>query len=188
MILKSDKANELFGSIIAVFNIIFIMGIVLRVMKGKFLILWLFAWVFTPYMMMTLWLCEGKTIIMDAEGCDISFWKFRKKYLWSEFQTKRLEIYCASRGYRKRGIVFCKKRIKSMNESHPSNYAFIRPFLSYFYVTFPAAEEDKTRGNDPEKDLCEVNEEEFISKMKEWNVRIINGLPEYTRKGEIKFL
>ena len=43
-------------------------------------------------------------------------------------------------------------------------------------------------GSVPEKDLCEVNEEEFISKMKEWNVRIINGLPEYTRKGEIKFL
>ena len=74
-----------------------------------------------------------------------------------------------------------------MNESHPCNYVLTRPYFSYFYVTFPAAEEDKTQGNSKE-DFREVDEEEFISKMKEWNVRIINGLPEYTRKGEIKFL
>lgn len=187
MILKSEKANDQYATLVAVYNILFGLGVVTGVVKGRQLVILIFFWVLWLYILISVWVLKGKTIIMDAEGCDIRFWKFRKKYLWSDFQTKRLEIYCASYGYRKKGIVFCKKRIRSMNESHPCNYVLTRPYFSYFYVTFPAAEEDKTQGNSKE-DFREVDEEEFISKMKEWNVRIINGLPEYTRKGEIKFL
>ena len=182
MIIKSNAHRRYIAGIIGEF-VCLCAGIVLG-MEGKELIGWVFCYFLILYMFVSTWFCNGKPIIMDAEGCEVCFWKFRRKYFWNELKTKRLEQYWANGDDPKRGVIFCKKKIGEMNWRHPSYYAPIRPYLDYFYVTFPVDEEDRTWKTEYKNavNAYEVNEQEFMAKMHEWGVRIENGLPPEKRK------
>ena len=84
-----------------------------------------------------MWLSDmvfnGRTLVMDAEGCTVSFGSYHKRYNWSDLQTRRMEYFCRQ-GEGSRGVVFAKKRIRSMNYADPSKDALLRMFSVSFYV------------------------------------------------------
>ena len=52
---------------------------------------------------------NGRTLVIDSEGCLVSFGPYRKRYNWSDLQTRRMEYYCrGGKGYR--GVIFSKKK------------------------------------------------------------------------------
>lgn len=136
------------------------------------------------YMFVTKIIFNCRTLIMDKEGCTIRIGKFNKKYKWAELKTRRLEYYCVQGRDSRRGVVFSKRRIWSMNWSHPSKHAGVKPLLSCFYVIFPVSEDERTEKSEKpfETKYYEVDEQYFMSKMHEWGVKIENGLPPEKRK------
>lgn len=183
MVIKSNAHMMYIIYIIGEFAF-FCAGIVITKMEGKELIGCLLGYFILLYAIISTWFCNGKTIMMDAEGCYVCAWKFKRKYLWNELKTKRLEYYKIRYEEPRRGIVFCIREIGEMNWSHPGIYGPIRPYLDYFYVTFPVDEEDRTWMTEYKNVVneYEVNEQEFMAKMHEWGVRIENGLPPEKRK------
>ena len=85
MIIKSNAHRRYIAGIIGEF-VCLCAGIVLG-MEGKELIGWVFCYFLILYMFVSTWFCNGKTIIMDAEGCEVCFWKFRRKYFWNELNN-----------------------------------------------------------------------------------------------------
>jgi hypothetical protein len=137
-------------------------------------------------MILPSWAFEGRTMIFNAEGVEFYFWKLRRKYLWSELKTIRLEYFQRRTGKYKskkedprRGIVFSTKKILKPHDEHPVEAATSAKYL--FYVTFPVDPDDRTeRSDSPDAYIepYEVDEEEFMTKMREWNIPIENCLPE----------
>ena len=142
------------------------------------------------YLVLVSWSLEGRTMIFDAEGVEVCFWKFSRKYFWSDFKTIRLEYFQRRTGrYKKknedprRGIVFCTKQISKPHDEHPTMAAVSNKFL--VYVTFPVDPDDKTERSDAFDvyiEPYEVDEEYFMTKMRGWNVPIENCLPEEMKK------
>lgn len=109
------------------------------------------------------WLECGKTLIMDEDGCTVCFLCFRKKYLWCELKTKRIERWDVSYS----GIVPEKRRGVFFSKKERSDKSSLR--VSSFYVWF--AIDCKMRYKHhvmPEK--YTVDENVFMKKMDEWQV------------------
>ena len=82
---------------------------------------------------------------MDSDGCIVKLWKISKVYSWDEFKIKRIEKFTRKNEGWTQGVVFCKHTIYKPKRIHPENYAFLAPFLSYFFVCFIAEDDDKKR-------------------------------------------
>lgn len=172
-----SKENNTYIIMLIVHLIFFLVGS--RFMQGNLIYFWIFAYFLSFYVFFHGWFINGKTIVMDELGCEVSFLWFKRKYSWAEFKTKRLGLYLINSGLTRKGVVFSTKRIGEMNCSHPVSHAGFIPYLGYFYVIFPPEEKNQSLKEVVHYYMIpyEVNEEEFMKKMKEWNVWIENGLP-----------
>ena len=117
---------------------------------------------------------------MDESGCEVQIFKSHRRFTWNEFKTVRLEYFRINKYQENIGIIYCTDKIESMYRKYPTYLWFIRPRFGYFYVVF-AHDSKKYMIPSEEYDSFEVDEEEFISKMHEWGVRIENGLPKQRR-------
>lgn len=135
----------------------------------------------------SLWLSDmvynGRTLVMDQEGCTVIFGAFHKRYLWSDLQTRRLEYFTRT-GESSRGVVFAKKHIRSMNYEDPGKDALLKMFSVSFYVSFDIDDAERINKYEliPVPKYYKVDEKEFLTKMHEWGVKIENGLPPEKRK------
>lgn len=111
----------------------------------------------------------NKTLIMDSEGCTVKLWKISKVYSWNELKIKRIEKFTRKNEGWTQGVVFCKHTIFKPKSIHPENYAFLAPFLSYFFVCFIEEDDEKKTNN---AQAYSVNENEFMEKMRLWNVEL----------------
>ena len=122
------------------------------------------------FWMMLEWIQMSKTIIMNSDGCIVKLWKIHKTYTWEEIKIKRIEKFYLKNVGSIEGIVFCKHSIFKPKWVYPGNFAFLSPFLSYFFVCF-------NEENDGKKKLTGVhsyvvNKDEFVEKMNLWNVEL----------------
>lgn len=120
----------------------------------------------------------GRTFVLDEEGYTVCFMGFRKKYLWSELRTRRIQPYpkfaVRSRGdfpYRQVAI-FSPRRFRKSRLIRPGLYRIFHP-LSFMYINFYI----------PDPVVCgqtihrrgrhyEADEQEFREKMKQWHVEL----------------
>ena len=140
----------------------------------------LFTYILLIYFTLSEWLCVAKMIKMDESGCEVHIFKFCRRFRWNEFKTVRMEYFRINKYQSKIGIIYCTDKIESMYRKYPTYLSFIRPHFGYFYVIFPN-DSEKYMIPSEEYGAFEVNEEEFMSKMHEWGVRIENGLPKHKR-------
>lgn len=123
------------------------------------------------------WIVFGRTIIMDKDGCTISFWGISKKYKWDELKTKRIENYSHRLRTRHqpytKGAIFSPKHVRNPLKLMPIEYSVFHlvpsiRFFGYIFVFF----DPHFAGPAVQPDIYEVEEAEFRKCMAEWNVDI----------------
>ena len=164
MVVKSGKGNRVMG-IASVLIIIILMYNDIEILVG------------TLVLFTRLWIALDRTLIMDEEGCTVSFLGFKKKYLWKNLSIKRIEHYYYDVGaYNYYGdsdaIVFSVHRIHKPRWMQAYDYSFLIHPFSFFFVYCPSLHSD---GKENKKKMVfryEVNEREFLEQMKNWNVEL----------------
>lgn len=110
----------------------------------------------------------GKVMILDSEGCTISFLWYRKYYLWSEFSVKKMEDWHNVISYRQRpeeGAMFSIKSLHRPRWLGPLEFCAIRAPFSSFFVCFCIG--DKRSPN-----IYTVDKESFLSTLAQWGVEL----------------
>ena len=121
---------------------------------------------------------DGKTLIMDSTGLTVKFLFLEKKYKWDEFKTKKIigdELEFLRNEIdpeRRRYIVFSRKNNIDFSSGLNTGLAF-----SDIYITFRWKNPKFIRyARDPipvpDTEMYCVDEEPFMAKMHEWNVKI----------------
>lgn len=116
------------------------------------------------------WMANGRTFIMNENGCVVCFLWYRKEYKWDDFQVKGIEDFSHAREYKNtytRGAVFSPRRIRKPWWWTPSLYCWRLHPLSFVFVNFTPKE--RWFGTSP---IYEIDEKKFMEKMKEWNVEL----------------
>ena len=170
MIIKNDKTHEE-GAIFVFVGTLICFAFVGYYLGWKISLI-LFGWWFA---LVISEICQqvGRTLIMDSTGCTIKFFFIEKKVNWDEFKTKKIvgEELRGNDPERIRYVLFSKK--KNVDCSSGLKRGFI---FSDVFVTFRWKNPKKIyhRGSGT-KQLVEeycVDEETFMAKMHEWNVKI----------------
>lgn len=164
MVVKSGKGNRITGILLVLGAIVFFYSDI-EVLVGVIVL-------FTR-----LWMTMDRTLIMDEEGCTVSFLGFRKKYLWKNLRIKRIERYYYSNGAYNdyddsRAIVFSVHRIHKPRWMQAYDYSFLIHPFSFFFVYCPSLHSDGKENKKRWYSLYEVNEREFLEQMKNWNVEL----------------
>ena len=116
-----------------------------------------------------------KTIYMDESGCTVTFLFFKQKYKWEELKTKRITYNGAKasklafRHYQyEKTVVFSKKENLKTSKyiDIETHYNICLKPWSYFIVNI------KDKNQKASSPTYEVDEEYFMSKMKEWGVEL----------------
>lgn len=115
-----------------------------------------------------------RTIEFDENGCTVKFLFLKKKYTWAKLKIKRLEKYEIqypipdnSQNKGTRVAVFSPHKFLKPKSLLPVAYFFI-PFINpYTYIFINLTGNDN---NPVPKGYYEYDENEFMQKMKEWNV------------------
>ena len=126
MVVKSGKGNRVMG-IASVLIIIILMYNDIEILVG------------TLVLFTRLWIALDRTLIMDEEGCTVSFLGFKKKYLWKNLSIKRIEHYYYDVGaYNYYGdsdaIVFSVHRIHKPRWMQAYDYSFLIHPFSFLYI------------------------------------------------------
>ena len=118
------------------------------------------------------WICVGRTFIMCAEGCTVQFLLYQRTYKWNEFETKQIEDYTNSFGYRQpytAGAIFCEEKTHKPAWLMPMDYCFFtRPFRFVFVYFDPCIQHKKWDYYCP--NIYVVDETAFRKKLIEWQV------------------
>ncbi len=116
------------------------------------------------------WIAYCTTIIMDENGCTVKRFGIKKRYLWSELQTKCVEDHdmrnCTSRPAFYKCVIFSKRKNFHTPESiHITGYLafFCLNPLKFFYVGFMYNPNPKNN---------EIDEKLFFEKMNEWGIEL----------------
>lgn len=123
------------------------------------------------------WISAGRVLIMDAEGCTVQFLWYCRTYKWTELETKRIEDYTNSIGYRQpytAGVIFYKNTTRKPSWLMPAEYSMYAHPFSFFFVYFdPHIHFNKWDVRCP--NLYVVDEAEFRANMANWNVELSEG-------------
>ncbi len=114
-----------------------------------------------------------RTLIMDKNGCTVEFLRYKKTYKWSELETKRIVDSSGSWSEQMAYttcFVFCKKKRKISRWLHPALYSLYFHPLSFMFVCFDPHLDFKP----VHEEIYLVEEDEFLKKMAEWGVEIID--------------
>lgn len=118
-------------------------------------------------------IAEGRTFLLDKDGCTVCFGKYRKKYLWNELKTKRIEEHDLPTMLRGRfsppylkEAIFSPFKIHKPKMIRANVYCLFHPF-SCIYINFALKDVKYENGRH-----YEVDEEEFIEKMNQWSVTL----------------
>lgn len=116
---------------------------------------------------------QGRTFIMDEEGCTVCFWKYKKKYTWEDLITKRIEEHdfpSIIRGKNScpylKGAIFAPYKIHKPKAIGTSLYSLFHP-LSCIYINFSLEDVNYENGR-----YYEIEEAVFMEKMKQWGIAL----------------
>ena len=141
---------------------------------------WLMVMAAIDFGLICRYISTGKKVLMNQEGCIISFWIWKKQYNWDYFKVKQLEHYyegydCVPLTPYKEGAVFSAYPIRRSKKHKilDDRTIITRHVFSMVLVAF------KTEMTEEEKNMrnmmwgvCEVDKEEFLQKMEEWGVEL----------------
>lgn len=115
----------------------------------------------------------GRTFVLGKDGCEIRFWRFRKKYTWGELKTKTIETHDLPSMLRGRysypylkEAMFAPFRIHKPKIIRAEMYSIFHPF-SFIYINFATNVAGYQNGR-----YFEVDEAEFRRKMTEWGIQL----------------
>ena len=117
----------------------------------------------------------GKTLIMDSTGLTVKFLFLEKKYKWDEFKTKKIigdELEFLRNEIdpeRRRYIVFSRKNNIDFSSGLNTGLAFSDIYITFRWKNPNYCRRDRSM---PDKEEYCVDEEPFMAKMHEWNVKI----------------
>ena len=143
--------------------------------------------------------CTEKTIILDEQGCCLSWFNglIKKKYKWEAFKTKRILYKMdqkVSYGFEsEKCVLLAMRAIKEKSVwNHPfvqsevytatekgvefvDNFSFLFKPINIIYIYFNS----ETGKCEKDGSYCElVDEEVFMEKMAEWHVELEDNKPE----------
>ena len=171
--LKTQFVGAIFFLILSVVSVPFIFSLVgLKIWEHKKLLLMLSVIVTVPMIVVSIrnWIANCTTIIMDEKGCTVKRFGIKKRYLWSELQTKCVEDYelrrCAGNPNYYKAVIFSKRKnfhtLKFLHIITYLMYFCLNPF-KFFYVGFMYNPNPKNN---------EVDEKLFMEKMNEWGIEL----------------
>ena len=143
--------------------------------EPKYILLCLFSVVTISAIMLPALYTAGKTLIMDSAGVTVKFLHFEKKYKWDEFKTKKVvgdELDVTKNGAdpeRRRYVVFSKKKNIDFSRGLKVGLAFSDVYVTFRWKNPKYCRRDRSM---PDKEEYCVDEEPFMAKMHEWNVKI----------------
>ena len=132
--------------------------------------LWLNLAIVVPCILATLvqWFITGRKILFTKDGCEVSFFGFRKFYAWDDLKLKQKENYDNQLGnIWGKGAFFSTKDVNRNPRLSPVLFSFFHPFSSFFvcfkHETFTLR--GRTNAIAPH-----IDETEFLEKMVEWGI------------------
>lgn len=132
---------------------------------------------------------DCKTVSIDASGCTVSIFLWKKFYPWYMMKTIRYLDFGQERTSSGKspitfseGILFCKQRIKKYpSQIDPDTYIFLHyPFsLSCFYIQFTPTHKNETslfslheKKNRELPCIYPVDRKLFLSCIEEWGIKV----------------
>ena len=115
-------------------------------------------------------LSQYRKIIMDQNGCTVSWFGFCKRHKWEDLQVIREDCW-VSRKQEYDGIVFSVKRGKKNKNSRKIYESY--DFLNCFYVVFYI--------NDHKSYQYPVKRDEFVEQLNKWGIEV-----EIAREAKLK--
>lgn len=125
----------------------------------------------------------GRKLLMDKEGCRVSFLIFNRFYRWDELSIKRLEDYSHMKydGVRwnhtnpyKEGVFFSYKQVKKRANILPRNYCKRkRPWSTFFVNFYPYGLQEnwQKKLKDTDKiDFLDILEFKIECQKREWEL------------------
>ena len=147
-------------------------GIIGDTLKDKigFACIWLGECILVFSIFTGAWISAGRTIIMSEKGCVVSFRNHQREYKWEEFKVKAVEdfsrTYWGLTAYEKAAI-FSPRYIHKPWWWQPTTYGvYLHPF-SFIYIYFTPEEKNSWNYTN-----YEVDEKEFMEKMREWGIEL----------------
>lgn len=131
------------------------------------------------------WIMLMRKLIMDEQGCTVSFLWFKKKYYWNQLKVKRIESYEKHQGYSipyTGGVIFSKKSVYKPIGWTPLYYNWLFHPFSFFFVNFAVQLNLKRTKARPCPPIYEIKEEVFLSQMQEWGVELEDTRKKYRRR------
>ena len=120
----------------------------------------------------------GRTFELDCEGCKVRFLFFQKKYLWSEFKTKKVDHYSRYSLLAKgdfpyqNGVILAPFRVRKPSWIRPLVYNWIHPWRFIYFNFYPEFSKSQTGAFSQLGRHYEVDESEFWIKMSLWHVEL----------------
>lgn len=115
-------------------------------------------------------IATGRTIIMNEEGCIVSLLRYRREYKWDDFQIKTVVNFRPSLldrlSYNKAAVFSTKSKIYNTFWWNPIDYSWMFHPLTFVFINFTP------RKKWIDSKVYEIDEEEFMSKMRKWNVEL----------------
>lgn len=170
IIVKSDKMWIVFAFILCITSLWFICLLA----DGSSEITLIYLAVFClSILCFQYWVALGRTLKMNARGCEVTFLFISRFYEWQELEI-RFENYShrlSNRQPYSEGIIFYPKKISKPDWMLPATYClFVHPF-KFFFVNFkPRKEYGKWVVRYPE--LYEVDKVKFMGCLKNWGVSV----------------
>lgn len=85
-------------------------------------------------------IATGRTIIMDEEGCSVSWGKYRREYKWNDFQVKAVVDFRPSLLdryiYNRSAIFSTKPKIYNSLWWSPIDYSWMLHPLTFVFINF----------------------------------------------------
>ena len=175
MIIKSPKENRQIVMLIFVFAVI-VFALFGALSDFNDLVLPILASSFIIILNIRFWITYDRILELNENGCTVKFMCFSKTYRWSELKIKNV-VDCKNaiggiESY-ELCVIFSTKH-KNPRWLLPSVYGFFAHPFSFIFIYFdPHFKYGKwiVRKN-PESYV--VEKDEFLKKMAEWNIEIIN--------------
>ena len=119
----------------------------------------------------------GRTITLNENGCTICLFWYKKTYSWNEFSVKRIESYrepitVIPRGnFKWNGVILYPHKTIKLKKFNPEIYLLFFAFFpfSYVFISLIPSKIERYQGSYAGLKF-QANEDEFFSKMEEWNV------------------
>lgn len=109
-------------------------------------------------------LSQCRKIIMDREGCSVSWFGFYKRHRWEDIQVVREDCWVSKRKEYE-GVVFSVKSGDKAKKSRKIYESY--DFLNCFYVIFYM--------NDDKSSQYPVERDKFINQLNKWGIEIEIG-------------